>query len=356
MTRIAALTDHEFTPSSRFRIRQHIAGLAQHGLQVHDHPRRWSIENAARILPAASLRNPAKAALAAGMEAINVVQSLARVVQARKFDATWLSREIAPGFPTFERHVGTPLFYDIDDAVFLNRGSAIGVRKLCSRAAVIFAGNEYLASYCRQYNSRVQVVPTAVDTDRYVPAGRPDRGTFVVGWSGSSSSFKFFAPLEPELADFFRQQPTARLKVCADRFPYELAQLAPYVDFEPWSPQREVAQIQSFDVGLMPLEDSEWSKGKCAYKVLLYAACGVPTICSPVGMNKEVLGLGRIGLAARSPSEWHDALQYCLDHRDELQSLFPDCRQVAVRRFSRPQVTGQLAAGMLAALGLAGGS
>lgn len=348
MSRIAALTNHGFTPSSRFRIRQHIHGLAQHDLYVVDHPRRFSTEIAGRLFPEVRIRhNPVKASFAMGLEASNIVESFVRVLQGRSFDATWISREVVNGYPTYERLVGKPLFYDIDDAVFLNPRSAVGVRRLCSAASAIFAGNEYLAAYCRQYNPRVLVVPTAVDTGKYVPVSKPAGGKFVVGWSGTSSSFKYFVPLLPALVRFFRDHPSAHLKICADRFPQELGAIKQYICFEPWDARHEVAQIQSFDIGLMPLEDSEWTRGKCAYKFLLYAACGVPTICSAVGMNAEVLSLGQVGLAAAHASEWHDALEHCLANREILSTLFSDCRRIVVDHFSTEPVTRQIAGAML---------
>jgi glycosyltransferase involved in cell wall biosynthesis len=102
----------------------------------------------------------------------------------------------------------------------------------------------------------------------------------------------------------------------------------------------------------MPLEDSEWSKGKCSYKFLLYASCAVPTITSPVGMNQDVLQLGRVGLPAATPAEWRDALEYCFARREALSAAFPDCRSVAVENFSaatvRAQIAGILRQGSLA--------
>jgi hypothetical protein len=92
----------------------------------------------------------------------------------------------------------------------------------------------------------------------------------------------------------------------------------------------------------MPLDDSEWTKGKCSYKFLLYAACAVPTICSPYGMNAEVLRMGRVGLAATTPQEWRDALEHGFAQRDTLGALFPDCRRIALEQFSATAVRARL--------------
>lgn len=348
MIRIAALTDHAYTPSSRFRVRQHIPALAAQGIAVTDFPRRWSTQSAGKLFPNQSIRSSVrKAAVAGGFEALNVAHTLKRVLASRHFDGTWASRELVIGYPTFESLVRSPLFYDIDDAVFLNPRTAIAVQRLLPAATAVLAGNEYLASYCRQYSQSVHVIPTAIDVHRYFPAPPPGDEEFVVGWSGTSSSFRFFLPIQERLGAFFRAHPEAVLKVCADRYPNELTALREHIRFEPWSAAREVEQIQSFHVGLMPLDDTEWTKGKCSYKFLLYASCAVPTICSPYGMNLEVLKLGKVGIPAVSAADWHEALEYCFAERASLRSLFPDCRTISVERFSADSVSRQIAALML---------
>ena len=110
--------------------------------------------------------------------------------------------------------------------------------------------------------------------------------------------------------------------------------LHPFLEFEIWSPQAEADQIRSLDVGLMPLESSEWSKGKCAYKMLLYAASGIPSISSNVGMNKELIDKYGIGLAASSPEEWLNHLEYCYQNKSHLRRLYSDSRAVVCDHFS----------------------
>jgi glycosyltransferase involved in cell wall biosynthesis len=276
-----------------------------------------------------------------------VQDTLSRTLQSQKFDASWVSRELAIGYPTFERLLKKPVAYDIDDAVFLGtKARTSGIRCLIERAKVVLAGNRYLADYCRQYSSNVKVVPTAVDVHRFSIPNRKENNKLVLGWSGTSSSYSYFIPIENTLAEFLKTHSGALLRICSDRFPHELVNLAPYVHFEPWSASREVKQIQGFDVGIMPLEDSEWVRGKCSYKMLLYAACGIPTITSAYGMNNDVLKMGRIGLGCESTSQWSDALSFVFESRNSLPAVFPDCRNVVVQHFSLDVVADQIACAM----------
>ena len=353
MLNVASLTDHENTPSSRFRIRQFSAELHRRGISVTDFPRLYSTESAGRLFPSKKIRSSLPKLVTAGFyELLNLQNSLARVLQTRHYDATWISRELIIGYPSFERLVKRPFFYDIDDAVFL-RGTAgsAGVKRLIESSQVVFAGNKYLADFCRQYSSNVLIIPTAVDIRRFSVRQPRQNDGLVLGWSGTSSSFGYFLQIEEVFVNFLKAHPGVVLKICSDRFPNELKSLAPYISFEPWSPSREVEQIQGFDVGIMPLENSQWVRGKCSYKMLLYGACGIPTITSSFGMNKDVLAMGRVGIGCESAGQWHDALEFVYESRKSLGAAFPDCRDVVAKNFSLDVVADQISRAMLAGTG-----
>jgi len=335
--RVAALTDHIHTPSSRFRVRQLISHLKEDGVAVTDYPRKYSTEIAGKWFPEVRIRSsPKKMVSAIGLETMNIANTLFRTIKSRYYDATWLSRELVIGYPSFETIINETLLYDIDDAVFL--GGIVrnrGVNALIRRAKCIFAGNQYLADYCSQFSKNVLIVPTAVDTNRFTPSFTKKRNNkFVVGWSGTSTSFKYISLIEKELKIFFESYPEATFKICSDRFPNELSGLSKFIHFEKWSSNQEIHQIQSFDVGIMPLENSEWTKGKCAYKMLLYASCGIPTIASDFGMNKEIFAMGKVGIACESISIWSEALKFMIENRSNLSDIFPDCRKLVEEKFS----------------------
>jgi glycosyltransferase involved in cell wall biosynthesis len=342
---IASLTDHLYTPSSRFRVRQYLNNLSDKNIEVTDFPRYLSSELSGKIFKRSRIsNNPIKLLLAGGLEFANFFETLLRVYKSRDFDATWISRELLIGYPSFEGLMRKPYFYDIDDALFLrNNIQRYGIDKLISNSSANFCGNSYIADYCSRLSSNVFVIPTAVDTEKFHPIkARQKNKKLTFGWSGTSSSFKFFIPLEDDLFKFFNSNKDVKLKIISDRFPYELKRLAELITFEPWASSREVEQINSFDVGLMPLEDSEWVRGKCSYKMLLYAACGVPTIASNYGMNKEVLDKGNVGIGCKNSNDWLEALEYFYKSQDSFPDKFHNCRELILSDYSKQMVANKI--------------
>jgi glycosyltransferase involved in cell wall biosynthesis len=321
---IATFTDHLSTPSSRFRVRQYFPYLEDNGIYVHDFYRRLSTEtvrtegNRTRIRESTQLI--AKAAL---HEVSNILLRLTQSIDSNRFDAVWLSRQLIIGYPSFEFLIKSPLIYDIDDAIFLN-GSAsyYQFKKVSEMASAVIAGNEYLAEMAGEFSRNVFIVPTAVDTNRWHPILEktciqlPNIDQFRLGWSGTSSSFQYLVPLQSELKNFLLDFPSAKLLIMSDRFPNELSDLVDYIEYVKWSVQSEVKFIQSLDVGLMPIKDDLWSKGKCAYKMLLYSSCGIPVIVSPTGANKKILAEAELGFGARLQGEWYESLRILINDRN----------------------------------------
>ena len=140
--------------------------------------------------------------------------------------------------------------------------------------------------------------------------------------------------------------PEARLVVIADAFVPLPGVAEDRIDFVPWSPGVEAQAIGRFDVGLMPLGGGEWAKGKCAFKMLQYLACGVPAVVSPVGMNAEVLAMADVGVAAQTEDEWVEAVLALYRDPAQRRLLGETGRQLMERSFSMPVIAPQLAAAM----------
>ena len=117
-----------------------------------------------------------------------------------------------------------------------------------------------------------------------------------------------------------------------------------FIEFLHWSPDIEVQSIQGMDIGIMPIEDSVWERGKCSYKMLLYMACGIPVVVSPIGMNAEVLARGEVGLGPRSESEWVDALSGLLRDSEAREAMGRVGRQVVERHYSLENLAPRLGA------------
>ncbi len=290
---LAALTAGKNIPSSRFRMRQYIPRLAEHGIVVKEHK---PFSEKTCYYP-----GPFKA-----------VTRLPGLFRSRDSDLVWICRGFVEGYETFERLLKRPRILDVDDAVWLRRPFGRFTMPDIARAMdAVIAGNSYLAEYFGKYCKEVHIVPTAIDLDRYTlrpESADEQRDKFVIGWTGSSSNFKYLDTIEPVLSRFIQEHDRAELLLIADRA-WEHRLLPPEkVRFIRWSVEEEVRVLHSMTVGLMPLADDKWTRGKCAFKMLQYMAVGLPVIVSPVGVNRDVMEKGDIGLAASSDDEWYEAL------------------------------------------------
>jgi glycosyltransferase involved in cell wall biosynthesis len=343
MIEVAALTSGRRVPSARFRVRQHIEPLRRHGVEVHEYVP--AIDKYAR-LPGwpSGVSQIAAWPLYPLWQAVKVSSRLRGVLASRRYDVTWLERELLPGYLTLEPALKRPLVLDVDDAIWLAKPfGRSAARAIAGRADAIVAGNRYLGEWFSAHSRQVHVVPTAVDTDRFRARPRADTGrpSFVVGWTGTSANLGFLRGIERPLARFLDAHPHARLRVVSDAPPGPM--VGGRVEYVRWSEDVEVAAVQEMDVGLMPLPDDEWTRGKCAFKMLQYMACGVPVVASPVGVNAEILAMGELGLAAREEAEWFDALRWLHDHATQAVQYGRNGRSVAESRFARDVVAARLA-------------
>jgi glycosyltransferase involved in cell wall biosynthesis len=331
---VAAFTAGRNVPASRFRVRQYIDGLKQYGVELSEfYPR------AGGYPPEGKWTRPfwAVASLAGRMPDI---------ARSFSYDVTLLQREMLSTFLTLEPFTKRPRVLDVDDAIWLNRESAFA-RKLAEISDSVICGNSFLAEYFRRWNANITILPTAVDTKRFVPLEVTSFGDSpVIGWSGNRSGFADLKIAEAPLRTLLTQYPKARLRIMADERPaFDVP--AHQLEFVPWSPEIEVQTIQSMDIGIMPLRDTLWSRGKCSYKMLLYMSCGIPVVVSPVGMNAEILELGSIGESANSADDWISALEALISNAKLAASMGEQGRAVVLNRFSIEALAGKLAAEVL---------
>lgn len=248
----------------------------------------------------------------------------------RQFDLVWIEKESLPWFPLWIEQMvlrDVPYVLDFDDAIFHNydRHKNGWIRHffgrrldgLMSRAALVVVGNNYLAQRARSAGAQwVEVLPTAIDLDRYPVRSRASEalgsGSILrIVWIGSPSTARYLELLgEP-------------LRALAERYSFVLRVIGGgavnlrgvQVEEVQWMEDNEVADISKCDIGVMPLLDSPWEQGKCGYKLIQYMACGLPVVASNVGVNSEIVRHGQNGFLASSSQDWVDALGRLMDDR-----------------------------------------
>jgi glycosyltransferase involved in cell wall biosynthesis len=204
------------------------------------------------------------------------------------------------------------LLFDFDDAVMFrdpfrkstrSRRRAARFARTVAAADGVVAGNAYLRERALEAGASgdVRVLPTGVEAGKYAPGPPLEGEERVLGWIGSASTLPYLLDILPELEELARQDPRFRLRVIADAFP-ETDAIS--LDPRPWSEEDEAGLLQGIDVGLMPLRDDPWSRGKCGYKILQYFAAGKPAVASPVGVNRSLVLPGETGLLADGQGEW----------------------------------------------------
>jgi glycosyltransferase involved in cell wall biosynthesis len=236
--------------------------------------------------------------------------------------------------------VNRRVIYDIDDAVYLGSPEMIPVLPEFEQVVV---GNNTLADYVRKLNPRVTMIPSVVDearfpigdappveTGRLLTIGRP----VTIGWIGHADGFVYFEQLAPvfkALRDRFDDR--AVFKVVSSK-PFDFGPGGPPVQNKTWKLEDEAADVQSFDIGIMPLIDNEWNRNKCAYKALLYMSQAKPAVVSPIGANAEVIADGVDGYHATTAEEWIEKLSRLIEDRDLRHRLGLAARETIRQKYT----------------------
>jgi glycosyltransferase involved in cell wall biosynthesis len=231
---------------------------------------------------------------------------------------------------------------DLDDAVF-HRWAGLEsakTRRLAALCHHMVVGNRYIAEFL-DAPERTTIIPTVVDVERYTPRPEPP-GPLTLGWTGVASNLRELEPLADTLAEVCRAT-GGRLRIVAERCDARFLRDVP-VEFVPWSPASEVTALGGVHIGLMPLRDTPFNRGKCGFKLLQYQARAIPVVASPVGANRDIVEPGRTGLFAARPAEWRDALMALARDRDARVAMGRAARVRVERDYSIVVAAPRLAA------------
>jgi glycosyltransferase involved in cell wall biosynthesis len=331
------------SPSQRFRFEQYFDLLKQNGIE-------YSVKSFWSLAAWKTLYKPGQALAKTIHLKISLWIRFWHVLGSSSYDWVFIHRECAPiGPPIFEfiiaKVFGKKIIYDFDDAIWLPNTSEENklagwlkfhgkVKSICRWSYRVSCGNEWLADFARQFNSRVVVNPTTIDTEKIhnpnlFPARKPNE-KIVIGWTGTHSTLQYLKPIIPVLQEIEKKFPVV-IRIISNKNP-ELPLQS--VEFIPWNKQTEIQDLCSFDIGLMPLTDDAWAKGKCGFKALQYMALEIPCVASPVGVNTSIISHSVNGFLFKSNDEWTKTLEELIQQPELRTRIGLAGRQTVVERFS----------------------
>ena len=333
------------SPSQRFRFEQYFALLSEKGFTFEIHS--FLKSNNWRLF-----FKPGKLLRKASILFIGFIRRLLLLLRARRFDFIFIHREVTPvGPPIFEwllsQLLQKKIIYDFDDAIWLadKKDEAWYLRfvkwrrkvgAICRWSYKVSSGNVYLASFAKQYNSNVVVNPTTIDTaavhnPSLFPTEKSKKQGIVIGWTGSHSTLKYLVGSAAILSQIEVAFPNVQFMVIADRRPnLRLNNML----FVPWSYESEIQDLLSIDIGIMPLPNDKWTKGKCGFKALQYMALKIPAIASPVGVNNQIIDHGINGFLCSTPEEWSSALTKLIKDKELRQQMGEHGRNKVIDHYS----------------------
>ena len=275
------------------------------------------------------------------------------ILLAPAYDIVYIQKlDLRADLYTWLRRRAKKIIYDIDDAVFLNEFRRKRVDEQIQTSDLTIVASEYLVAHVQTLNANVAVLPTPIDTDRYRPRptissddpetrADPESRAITIGWIGSEPNTKYLELASPSLHELSLRFGKRIQFSFIGADPQQLS-LRP-INVYPWSLESELTHLHSFDIGIMPLPDSdEWAAGKAGYKLLQYMASGIPCVASPIGANKTIIRHGENGFLASGQSEWVHYLGQLIDSPALRHAMGTQGRKIAEESYSHRFLVHQL--------------
>jgi glycosyltransferase involved in cell wall biosynthesis len=331
-------------PSQRFRFEQYLKDLSAYGI-YYNYQSFWDV-SAWRILYEKGHYVSKMSGLIRGF-----FRRIKILFKLHHFDVVFIHRECTPVGPPVIEWIISKIFkkkivFDFDDAIWLpdspKENKLVSILKwhsktisICSWSFKASCGNTYLADFARHYTPTIIINPTVVDTisvhnpSLYKISKRDD--VITIGWTGTHSTLKYLEPLIPVMQKLEEKYNHLRFLIIANKKP-EVPLMR--IDFVPWSKENEVKDLLQLDIGVMPLTDDVWAKGKCGFKAIQYMALEIPSVASPVGVNTEIITHNENGFLCELPEEWFQHLSMLVEQPHLRARLGVSGRKKIVEHYS----------------------
>lgn len=343
MKKILFISPYPFNkaPSQRFRFEQYLEFFEENGFEITLEP--FLGEKTWKIL--FSQGNYVRKFIGGLKGILNRLRVIGMI---HKFDLIFIHREASFIGPAIFEKIYAKLargriIYDFDDAIWLldvseENKSLSWLKKpmkasdIIKLSAHVICGNNFLASFAKQYNPNVTVIPTTIDTNYHLPCNKILRNTTTIGWTGTNTTIKHFNSILPVFEKLYMK--------LGGKVKFALISNKPVpnppvpLEYIPWSKDSEIEDLCKFDIGIMPLPDNIWAKGKCGFKGLQYMALEIPTVMSPVGVNTEIISDGINGFLASTEEEWIEKLSLLVENPDLREKFGKMGRQTVVDKYS----------------------
>ena len=314
-------------PSNRFRVEQYFPFLKKNGIEFRIRP--FCGVRLYRILykKGRYIEKIFYLCLSSLARFIDIFRSI-------NYDIVFIHREAFPAknylFEWLFKLCSKRMIYDFDDSIFITK--SVKVKMLLKKADRVIAGNSFLYEYALRFNRHVTILPTPIDTEKYMP--RPvdqKKGNIVIGWIGTSSTSIYLLSISDVFKHLSERYKNIEFRIIGGEIIPGPAMPISKIE---WSLKSEVRDLQGFDIGIMPMPDNDWTRGKCAFKVIQYMAVGIPAVASPVGMNKEVVSDGVSGYLVSANDEWREKLCKLIESSQLRQEMGSNGREIVEKRYS----------------------
>jgi glycosyltransferase involved in cell wall biosynthesis len=328
------------SPSQRFRFEQYLNFLQENGYQ-------FDFSYLLNAEQDKAYYAPGQYAKKMSIVLSSTWKRLKELFKVKQYDLVFVQREAYMlGTAFFERYMGSklPMIFDYDDSIWIPQVSdgnkklaflkdASKTSRIIEKASLVFAGNQHLANYAKQYNRNVVIIPTTIDTEIYKRQESVNHKDAVcIGWSGSFTTIEHFETAIPVLKKIKEKYGNkVYFKIIGDGN-YYCKELN--TQGAAWNAATEVKDLSEIEIGIMPLPDTEWTKGKCGLKGLSYMALGIPTLMSPVGVNNEIISNGQNGYLPNGDDEWICYLSQLIEDKNLRKSIGAAGKETVDQKFS----------------------